>query len=223
MAIPKVIYQTYKTKRIPWLIRLYIRLFMWKNKGYRYEFYDDGRIDRFIREEYPPVVHEAYSRLQIGAAKADFFRYAILYKYGGIYLDLDGRILVNLDKYLKDSDSAILSKEKSTGIFYSQWALIYDKQHPFLRRTLHYLLRNIQQNRYPHNIHALSGPRVYTQAVTDEIKCNPQVSFRLIAPDYDGMMQYHVPFSRLLIYRGYAGHWRRMQQVMPAYKAEEQE
>jgi mannosyltransferase OCH1-like enzyme len=191
---------------------------MRKNKGYTYEFYDDERIDNFIREAYPPAVYEAYSRLQIGAAKADFFRYAILYKRGGIYLDLDGRILVNLDKYLKETDVAILSKEKSNGIFYSQWALIYDKKHPFIHRTLQYLLRNMQQNRHLHNIHALSGPTVYTRAVQDELKANPEVPYRLIPPDYDGMMHYHSLLSRGLLYRGSSKHWRKLQQIMPAYR-----
>jgi mannosyltransferase OCH1-like enzyme len=221
MAIPKVIYQTNKTDRIPWLIRLHIRRFLRKNKDYRYEFYDDERIDRFVREAYPPTVYEAYSRLLIGAAKADFFRYAILYKYGGIYLDLDGQILVDLDQYLQEDDVAVLSKEKSNGFFYSQWALIYDKQHPFLWRTLQYLIRNIQQNRYEHDIHSLSGPRLYTAAVQDELQAHPETPYRLIPPDYDGMMHYHTLLSHHLIYGNLENHWRQMQELFPAYRIED--
>ncbi|ULT22460.1 hypothetical protein KUH03_23990 [Sphingobacterium sp. E70] len=82
MAIPKVIYQTFKTNQIPWLTKLYIKRFRRKNKSYRYEFYDDQRVDAFIKESFDKEVYKAYSRLQIGAAKADFFRYAVLYIYG---------------------------------------------------------------------------------------------------------------------------------------------
>lgn len=83
MAIPKVIYQTFKTHDIPWLTKFYIRRFRRKNPGYAYEFYDDQRIERFFRECFDERTYNAYRKLQIGAAKADFFRYAILYKYGG--------------------------------------------------------------------------------------------------------------------------------------------
>lgn len=79
MSIPKVIYQTYKNK-IPWYTHFYIWRFRRKNKDFGYEFYNDAKIDIFIKDNFPSEVYNAYSRLQIGAAKADFFRYAILYK-----------------------------------------------------------------------------------------------------------------------------------------------
>lgn len=90
----------------------YIWNFRRKNKSYSYEFYDDERIDSFIKSNFDTTVYEAYSQLQIGAATADFFRYAILYIYDGVYLDLDSDILISLDTVLTDEDTAVITREE---------------------------------------------------------------------------------------------------------------
>jgi mannosyltransferase OCH1-like enzyme len=82
MAIPKQIFQTFKTDKLPWLTRFHIKRMLKKNPEYQYHFYDDKRITEFFKDEFPPEYLKAYNRLTIGAAKADFFRYAILYKKG---------------------------------------------------------------------------------------------------------------------------------------------
>lgn len=222
MAIPRVIYQTFKTKRIPWITRLYRWWFLRKNKGYRYEFYDDERVDTFIRSEFSERTYKAYSRLQIGAAKADFFRYAILYKYGGIYLDLDAKICVKLDDYIGEDDKAILSREKSTKIHYAQWALVYEAGHPFLLRTLQRIIHSIEQGQFTHNIHALTGPSVYSWAIRKELELNPDTPHREIGYDYDGIFHYkYFLLSKYLIYGNPRKHWRHIQQKLPAVAPEE--
>ncbi|HTF82401.1 MAG TPA: glycosyltransferase, partial [Cytophagales bacterium] len=100
MAIPKIIYQTYKSSKLPVLTRWHIHRMKKKNPEYRYEFYDDLRIDAFISEAYGKEVFDLYKRINIGAAKADFFRYAILYKHGGVYVDIDSLIKKKLDDFI---------------------------------------------------------------------------------------------------------------------------
>ena len=51
-----------------------------------YLFHDAACRD-FIAQEYPPDVLIAYDRLIPTAFKADLWRYCVLYKYGGVYLD----------------------------------------------------------------------------------------------------------------------------------------
>lgn len=218
MAIPKIIYQTFKTKKIPLLTRFYIWRFMRKNKAYRYEFYDDQRIEKFMQESFAPRVYSAYSRLQIGAAKADFFRYAVLYKKGGVYVDLDSDICVNLDKHLKADDSAVISQGPRHKEFYLQWALVYEQGHPFLKRTIDYIVENIEQNKFPHNVHEMTGPTVYARAINDEIRDNPSVHYRLIPDDYDGMFKFKYKFGKILIYGDRSKHWRKLQETVSVVK-----
>jgi len=49
--------------------------------------FHDAACSEFIAREYPPDVLMAYDRLIPTAFKADLWRYCVLYKYGGVYLD----------------------------------------------------------------------------------------------------------------------------------------
>ena len=49
--------------------------------------FNDAACREFIAREYPPDVLFAYDRLIPTAFKADLWRYCVLYKYGGVYLD----------------------------------------------------------------------------------------------------------------------------------------
>src|SRR6476659_9320710 len=132
MAIPKIIYQTFKTKELPFITKWHIKRFLKNNHEYAYEFYDDARIEEFFKSNFDVDWLKAYQKLNIGAAKADFFRYAILYKKGGVYLDIDSGIKGKLDAFIKPDDKAIISKERNDGV-YVQWALIFESGHPFLK------------------------------------------------------------------------------------------
>jgi mannosyltransferase OCH1-like enzyme len=220
MAIPKVIYQTFKTNDIPWLTKYYIRRFMKKNPGYIHEFYDDERIDKFFENSFDMRICRAYRKLQIGAAKADFFRYAALYKKGGIYLDLDSDILTGLDKYLKADDVAIITREAGHRRFYAQWALIFDREHPFLERVIEYVVENIEQNKFPHDVHSMTGPSVYSRAINDVIAENPDVAYRIVPDDYHKMMKFKYKLNKLLIYGDKSNHWKKLQQRITVIKEE---
>lgn len=50
--------------------------------------FNDAECRAFIEREYPPDVLTAYDRLIPTAFKADLWRYCVLYKYGGVYLDV---------------------------------------------------------------------------------------------------------------------------------------
>ena len=50
--------------------------------------FNDADCRAFIMNQYPPDVLMAYDRLIPTAFKADLWRYCVLYKYGGVYLDI---------------------------------------------------------------------------------------------------------------------------------------
>ena len=58
------------------------------NPRFKYELHDDNDCREFIKENFPLNVLNAYDGLIPGAYKADLWRYCILYKKGGIYLDI---------------------------------------------------------------------------------------------------------------------------------------
>ncbi|WP_324756991.1 glycosyltransferase family 32 protein [Sphingobacterium thalpophilum] len=190
---------------------------MRRNRGYSWQFFDDMQVDKLVRENFDQRTYDAFARLQIGAAKADFFRYAVLYIYGGIYLDLDSDITGRLDRVIRPDDVAVIAHENNRSL-YAQWALIYDKGHPFLKKTIELIVKNIEENRYPHDVHRMTGPTVYTEAINLVLQENPQVAFRRIVDDYQGLLKFKYKLSKILIYGDRSLHWKKMQLNTPVVK-----
>jgi len=99
--IPRIIHQTWyediTPDRYPQLVRLQNS---WKNAGWEYRFYDDAAVVEFIEANFPSRFLRAYQSLTPGAYKADFFRYLVLMKDGGIYADVDVILDTNLDSFV---------------------------------------------------------------------------------------------------------------------------
>ena len=214
MAIPKQIFQTFKTKNLPWLTKYHVWKMRKMNPEYSYNFFDDTMILDFLENEYPVEYLKAYKKLTIGAAKADFFRYAILYKRGGVYLDIDSGVKKSFDKFVLDSDQAIISCEKNPG-YYVQWALFFNKEHPFLKRTLELVLDNIETHRFPHDVHSTTGPAAYSMAVNQCISEAPNIPHRFMATDYDNNLLFKYKLGKILLYRDKSEHWKRKQKNQP--------
>jgi len=209
MAIPRVIYQTFKTRNLPYITRAFIWWMKRVNPGYQYEFYTDQRIEDFLRAEYEPRIHAAYSRLAIGAAKGDFFRYTILYRKGGVYIDIDGAILKSLDQHIiKPTDEAIITREGNPGLF-AQWALMFNRDHPILKKTIDKMVDNIENNRYPQDVHLTTGPTVFTAAVNEYMAENGSVPYRIFGVDYDGILIPKHFLNRWMYYQH--EHWMKTQ------------
>ena len=208
MSIPKTIYQTFKTSKLPLITRWHIYWFRKKNPEYDYQFYDDTRIEQFIEAYYDRETLTLYQQINIGAAKADFFRYAILYKLGGIYLDIDSASKTAFRKFLLPNDEAVISKERNADL-YVQWALIFRAGHPFLEKTMDLMLNNLRNNTYPNDVHQMTGPSVYTKAINSCLEQDPNTPHRVLGTDYQRHLRFKYTLSKLLYAKG--DHWKQIQ------------
>jgi len=218
MSIPKFIYQTYKTKNLPWLIWWHINKLKKRNPTYTYQFFDDDMVDVFIRENFDDETNNLFKKINIGAAKADFFRYAILYKKGGVYLDIDSLILKRLDTFILPTDNAIIAKENN-GNVYVQWGLIFEVGHPFLKKTLDIIIDNLKENKYPYDVHKMTGPSAFTEGILSCLNENKNIDYRELGTDYDGMLKFSYPMSKLALY-GFSkrNHWKKQVSQKPVLK-----
>lgn len=216
MAIPKVIFQTFKSEKLPFLTRWHISNFRKKNPEYRYEFFDDEKIENFFALEFGDEVLKLYKKLNIGAAKADMFRYAILFKRGGVYLDIDSGIKGRLSSFIHPDDKAIITHEGNPGLFV-QWALIYEANHPFLKRTLDLIFENISSNKFPHDVHAMTGPTVYTKAINECLREDASIPYRMFGVDYQGHLIPKYRFGKFFLYKK-SDHWKKKQLSTPVIK-----
>jgi mannosyltransferase OCH1-like enzyme len=216
MPIPKVIHQTFKTSKLPLLTRWHIWSFRKKNKDYTYEFYDDARIEKFLSTAFDEETFKLYKKLNIGAAKADFFRYAVLFKKGGIYLDIDSGINGNLNDFILPTDAAIITREGDPTLF-AQWALIFEAGHPFLKRTIDIVSENIRTNAYPNDVHKMTGPTAYTRAINECLKENPNIPYRLFGTDYNKHLKVKYKLGKFFLYKK-NDHWKKKQLTTPVLK-----
>ena len=162
--IPKIIYQTWFTKTIPDNILYFRKKILNLNPDYKYYLYDDNDMENFVKNNYDQLTYNNFKKLKVPTAKADFWRYLILYKNGGIYLDMDSTIDINLNDLINNYDDAIISKEKNKGQFI-QWCLIFNKNHPILKETINLVNYNINNNLFTDDILNLTGPGVFTKAL----------------------------------------------------------
>ena len=86
--IPMNIFQTWHTKKIPLLMANTFYKIRQLNPEFNYYLYDDYDCYKFIKNNFDEDILNTYNSLIPGAYKADLWRYCILYKFGGIYLDI---------------------------------------------------------------------------------------------------------------------------------------
>lgn len=162
---PKVIYQTWSTKTLPSSIQSSIDIMLRTNSNYEYQLFDDADMLSFIESNYDSSVVDCFNSLRVGAAKADLWRYLILYKRGGIYLDVDSVIYGKLDELIGDDECSIVSRENNPGRFV-QWCLMFTPEHPILKICIESCLNNIRKMD-SRSVLELTGPIVYSNAVNE--------------------------------------------------------
>jgi hypothetical protein len=103
--LPKIIHQTYSNiKKIPEKVFLNIKQFA---PLYTHCIYNDKDAYIFLKTFFHKDVCKTFQSLTLGAHKADLFRYAILYIYGGIYLDIKTELIEDIDTNETFKDNCI--------------------------------------------------------------------------------------------------------------------
>ena len=192
LKIPKNIYQTWYTRDLHPSIEHKITRLRLANPSYKYILFIDDEMNAYVQNNFGPDIVSAYNRLNIITAKADFWRYLLLFKEGGIYLDMDGAVVGSLDDLLESTDEAVISEEIHRP-FFIQWGLVFRAGHPILRRTIELVLRNIHRNT-ARSVHSLTGPTVFSEAIHSLYYSNYHMHYNHSAlPDYSPInTTYHV-------------------------------
>jgi len=88
MIIPKIIHQTYKNHNLPEIYKICKTEIKRLHTDFEYRFYTDEDMDRLMKTEFPEY-YEKFNELPRMIMKIDMFRYFLMYKYGGLYVDMD--------------------------------------------------------------------------------------------------------------------------------------
>lgn len=106
MTIPQIIHQTYKNKELPQIYAMCQKEIRRLHPDFEYRFYTDEDIDSFIKKDFPEY-YKRFNELPRMIMKIDMFRYFLMYKYGGIYADLDYLMLRPFDLDMTDKEVII--------------------------------------------------------------------------------------------------------------------
>ncbi|CAH2409272.1 putative Inositol phosphorylceramide mannosyltransferase [Mesorhizobium escarrei] len=102
--IPSTIFQTWKSKiSFPDNFKMWRDTFAQLNPSFEMVLWDDDDNREFIKSEFP-WFYEFYMRYPGEIYRADVVRYFFLYRYGGIYADLDVECLRSLDGLRREGD-----------------------------------------------------------------------------------------------------------------------
>lgn len=137
--IPCVLWQTYKTKLPPPKSLESIHSWLTINPSLQWYYMDDEKCDQFIKDNFTKEFYDMYSSLPFGVMKADVWRVAVVYVYGGIYADLDTKCLKSLSDWLKTEYDLIVGVETKHGSI-NNYTFAAAPKHPALLTVLNLFL-----------------------------------------------------------------------------------
>jgi mannosyltransferase OCH1-like enzyme len=128
---------------------------------FEHRFCDDDACLGFIRGNFDRKTVEAYASLQIGAAKADYWRALVLQKLGGVYADIDAALCWPLEWMIGRDQTELFVEQKDGTI--TNYFVACMPDHPVLSLTVDQVRRNIEENTIRSVFH-LTGPAVLDAA-----------------------------------------------------------
>ncbi len=186
--LPKSIHQTFRDSNLPGEIQRSIKNLTENNPGWQHHFYDDFDMFLFVRHHYSHRVLRAFNSINplYGASRSDFFRYLLMYKVGGVYLDIKSTVSRPLDSIttgnqyiLSHWDNGPTGTHSGWGLHFpdfprgefQQWYIAASPGHPFLKSVIELVLHNIENYSPQHfgvgreGVLKTTGPIAYTQAI----------------------------------------------------------
>ena len=193
--IPKNIYRTHKSKKDVLNYQEVLNKTEELLSDYKTHFYYEEDIEEFIKDKFSERIYKAYKYInpEYGPAKADFFRYLIIFYYGGIYLDIKSGPTKNIDKIIKKLEGKMAISnwinlpigylpinhiddlyfssfvENNYGE-YQNWYIISGKGNPILAKIIKQMVSNIEKGKDEYtnghkSVIAMTGPLMMTKII----------------------------------------------------------
>ncbi len=155
--IPLSVYQTWSSHLLPPLMQHNMEIMKKTHPRFTFYLFDDNQCAEFIKNNFDIKVYNAYNKLIPGAYKADLWRYCILYKYGGIYLDIkyfpvNGFRLIELT----ENEHWVRDRPKPLSIYNA--LMVCQAGNVILRKAIEQVVKNVENNFYGESPLEPTGP-----------------------------------------------------------------
>jgi inositol phosphorylceramide mannosyltransferase catalytic subunit len=161
MNIPKIIWQTYKSHDgIPKEAHMWMKSWQIQNPSWKQEFCNDQDIRQHISIHFGPRYLEVFDSFPLGVMRADFWRYCILYQFGGVYTDMDTICKQPIETWLPPHKGLVVSLESNHRCM-CQWTIAASPRHPALKVLLDDIVANADNidTSDPEFVHKTTGPK----------------------------------------------------------------
>ncbi|WP_027183038.1 tetratricopeptide repeat protein [Desulfovibrio inopinatus] len=197
--IPRKIFQYWDKPHPPEDVLRFAKSWKIHNPDYDYQLFDERAARIFLKEHYPANYFKVYLGLKPGAQKADFLRLALLYKYGGIYADIDDMCLKPLDDFIPSDTKLMLWQEPMMSV--GNNFIVAVPEHPVIEYALHRAVEAMERGDHE-TIWLSTGPGLLSRSLAVYFAQNWGDSY----PDY--LQVKVVPKARLMNHVGIHGFLR---------------
>jgi mannosyltransferase OCH1-like enzyme len=154
--IPQIIWQTYKSSLPPHASIESIQSWLKKNPHYAWYYFDDAKCNQFIRDHFDDEFYIMYNSLPFGVMKADVWRVAIVYVYGGIYTDIDTICLTPIAQWINLGDLIVMVETLHGSL--ANFSFAASAKHPALYTVLKTFLQLYNEPNFLNRIEKTPTP-----------------------------------------------------------------
>jgi mannosyltransferase OCH1-like enzyme len=170
--IPKYIFQTWKQKLLSDEMKTNLLNLRNQHKDFSFYLYDDDMCIKFLKEHYSIEVLYAFDTLLPGPYKADLWRYCVLYKYGGIYMDIKLNCIngFNLNQLIQEECFPKDIPHKQFGIW--QGLLICKPNNKIIKKCIDSICMHVKFRFYGNTFLSVTGPHLMFNILAKYKKIN---------------------------------------------------
>jgi mannosyltransferase OCH1-like enzyme len=205
-VVPLNIYQTWYSKNLPPnMFKNTIKMKL-MNPQFNYFLFDDNDCRNFIQENFDNEVLWAFDKLIPGAYKADLWRYCILYKNGGIYLDIKFKCINGFRLIALTEKKHFVNDLNENGIYN---ALIACKsENEILLKCINQIVQNVKNNYYGESMLHPTGPMLFENIMISEFKkeLKKSIELKLETLTLNKIHQHLINYNNIFIMAIYDGY-----------------
>jgi mannosyltransferase OCH1-like enzyme len=211
--IPLNIYQTWHTKDLPPLMQNAVNSIQKLNPNFNYYLFDDNDCREFIKEHFDKFVLYAFDRLIPGAYKADLWRYCVLYKKGGIYLDIKYKPNNNFRFITMTEKEHFVLDADNHGIYNALMVCLPGNK--ILLKAINTIVLHVKNKYYGNSCLDPTGPGLLQKFFNREEKNSLDMKHKF----YFSVDYRYVYFNNYIILQSYRGylHEHNKNQIVPHY------
>jgi len=161
-SVPLVVYQSWGYRKIPYYMQETIEANMKLNSEFDFYIFSDEDCRKFIEDNYENDVTIAFNTLKPGAYKSDLWRYCILYKKGGIYMDIKMKCVQPLVTLVRRYPVLFVNDRPMNNISNGIWNgfMISTPENPIFKRCISEIVENCRMKLYKRNPLDITGPHL---------------------------------------------------------------